>query len=85
MLTSGGATRLVDGLEKRGLVERLSSSTDRRVSLVQLTDHGIEMVDQATRIHLDDLDEHFSSRFGPDELTVFNDLLDRVRLDRAER
>ena len=36
------ATRLVDGLERAGLVERRRSDTDRRTVLVSLTDAGRE-------------------------------------------
>lgn len=37
-------TRLVDRLEKRGIVERTRSSEDRRVVEVGITDKGLELV-----------------------------------------
>lgn len=35
--------RLVDRLERKGLVRRTPSHADRRISLVELTDHGKEL------------------------------------------
>lgn len=50
-------TRLVDGLEKRGLVERRRSTSDRRVVHVVATTDGLRLAGRAQkelhRIHLD--------------------------------
>src|SRR5437588_3614989 len=40
MLTRSGITRLVDGLVRAGLIERVSCPSDARVSYAQLTDTG---------------------------------------------
>jgi DNA-binding MarR family transcriptional regulator len=42
-------TDLVDKLEERGLIERRSSSEDRRVKLIALTGPGEELRDQVVR------------------------------------
>lgn len=47
LVTSGTMTNRVDRLEKRGLVERQPSPSDRRGILVQLTAQGREVVDAA--------------------------------------
>ncbi|MGB9359391.1 MAG: MarR family transcriptional regulator [Acidimicrobiia bacterium] len=47
MLSSGGATKRVDRLERAGLVERLSDPNDRRGVLIRLTPAGLELIDQA--------------------------------------
>ena len=39
-VTSPNVTQLIDALEREGLVERVVSETDRRVSYAQLTDEG---------------------------------------------
>lgn len=39
-------TRLVDRMEKHGLVERDRSSEDRRLSLTRITDKGLGVLDQ---------------------------------------
>lgn len=52
------ATELVDRLVKRGLVTRESNSCDRRLSIVQLTRKGQQLVDRARQEHLRHLKEH---------------------------
>jgi DNA-binding MarR family transcriptional regulator len=39
-------TRLVDRMEKNGLVERDRSSEDRRLSLTRITDKGLGLIDE---------------------------------------
>ena len=48
MLTSGAMTNRIDRLEQKGLVRRLPDPDDRRRVLVQLTEAGLERIDQAT-------------------------------------
>jgi DNA-binding MarR family transcriptional regulator len=47
MLSSAGITSRLDGLEKRGLVKRHPDPTDRRALLVELTDAGSTLLDEA--------------------------------------
>ncbi|MCB1246540.1 MAG: MarR family transcriptional regulator [Acidimicrobiia bacterium] len=79
-LTSGGATRLVDRLESAGYIERTSCPTDRRVSWIRLTDAGTKITEQATRMHLADLHEHFGSRLSEDEIASLSHIMDRLRV-----
>ena len=51
MMSSGGMTLVVDGLERRGLVERLPNPADRRGNLVRLTDDGTTTVEAAMDLH----------------------------------
>ena len=53
MLSSGGMTKRLDGLERAGLVERLPDPADRRGRMVALTDRGLELVDAAVVDHLE--------------------------------
>ncbi len=39
-------TRILDRLERQGLVERAKSDSDRRLSISRLTREGVEMVDR---------------------------------------
>lgn len=80
-LTSGGATRLVDRLEESGHIQRVACPTDRRVSWIELTDEGLEVLKDATEVHLRDLDEHLVSRLTPDQMRTLDELLRRVRPD----
>ena len=45
LLASSSTTYVIDQLEKKGLVERVQSEDDRRVTLVSLTDEGQEMME----------------------------------------
>lgn len=65
VLTRSGVTRLVDGLERDGLVMRISCPSDKRGTLVQLTDEGMARLREATGTHLDGVRELFLERIGP--------------------
>jgi DNA-binding MarR family transcriptional regulator len=43
-------TRLIDKLEKRNLVTRVSDSTDRRINLIHLTEAGSTLEQKATEL-----------------------------------
>jgi DNA-binding MarR family transcriptional regulator len=47
MLSSAGVTSRIDRLERRGLVRRLADPDDRRGVIVELTDQGLAVVDEA--------------------------------------
>jgi DNA-binding MarR family transcriptional regulator len=47
MLSSAGITSRLDRLEKRGLVNRSPDPDDRRAVVVELTDAGLKLLDQA--------------------------------------
>ncbi|MFF0018858.1 MarR family winged helix-turn-helix transcriptional regulator [Streptomyces sp. NPDC005374] len=59
VLTTGGATRLVDRMETAGLVTRADSPDDRRGKLVRLTALGEETAVRAARVHLENIRRHF--------------------------
>ena len=82
LLTASGITRLLDGLEQGGFVERASCSTDRRVVYAVLTDDGLGKLREASRSHLAQIDELFRSRLDDDELAGLTRLL--IRLDEGE-
>jgi DNA-binding MarR family transcriptional regulator len=52
MLTSSGTTKRLDRLEQAGLVARAPDPTDRRGTLIALTDKGRELIDGLTPAHL---------------------------------
>lgn len=79
VLSSGGATRLVDRLEQQGYIERVACPTDRRVSWAHLTKAGNTVLAQATEIHLRDLDEHFVDKLDASEMSELTGLLRRLR------
>lgn len=46
LLASGSITYVIDKLEKRGMIRRVSCPTDRRVTFAEITETGIEMMDE---------------------------------------
>jgi DNA-binding MarR family transcriptional regulator len=77
-LTASGVTRLLDGLEAAGYVERGSCSTDRRVVYAVITDVGRDKLETASESHIAEVRALFDERFGPDELEQLSALLSRL-------
>lgn len=61
LLTSGSISTAVDRLEKRSLVSRRICPEDARVTLVNLTDKGHRLIDQAFHAHEDRMEKAVSS------------------------
>jgi DNA-binding MarR family transcriptional regulator len=77
-LSRSGLTRLVDRLERDGLLERCSCSHDARGAYACLTDVGRERLEEARGTHLAVIRTHFLSRFSEDELTLLADMWERI-------
>jgi len=71
VLTTGGATRLVDRMEAAGLVARVESPADRRAKLVSLTALGEETVVRAARVHAENIRRHFVEPLPADHRARF--------------
>ena len=71
-------TRLVDRLEKAGLVERARTTTDRRVVLVSITPRGLKLLEELDRPVLD-LHRAQLRHLTRDELAELNRLLVKAR------
>lgn len=52
MISTGGITFRMDGLEGAGLIRRVRDAGDRRVVYAELTDEGRTVVDHAVEAHL---------------------------------
>jgi DNA-binding MarR family transcriptional regulator len=83
LLSPSGITRLLDGLEREGWVEKRSCDSDARVTYAHLTETGLEKFKSARKTHLADIEEAFGSRFTPEELAAVSSLLGRL-LDSDE-
>jgi DNA-binding MarR family transcriptional regulator len=81
ILTASGVTRLLDGLEQAGYVDRDSCASDRRVTYAVLTDAGLAKLREASKSHVADIRSFFESRFSSDELDQLVGLLDRLPLE----
>src|SRR3954468_23683900 len=75
VLTRSGVTRLVDGLEKDGLVARSSCPSDKRGTFVALTEVGLSRLRSATSTHIDGVRELFVERLGNEGVAVMDALL----------
>lgn len=68
LISPSGLTRVVDGLEAKGVVERRRDGDDARVVRAQLTDAGRDKVRKAARTHLRGIREHFTGRLTDSQL-----------------
>ncbi|HXG76980.1 MAG TPA: MarR family transcriptional regulator [Gaiellaceae bacterium] len=78
LLTASGITRLLEGLERLGYVERATCASDRRVVYAVLTDAGLEKVREASTTHFAQVDDLFGARLEDAELAELAALLTRV-------
>jgi len=68
VLSRSGLTRLVDRLERDGLVEREPGEADRRQIYAQLTDRGFEVLEEATPTHIAGVKERFLDRLSEEQM-----------------
>jgi DNA-binding MarR family transcriptional regulator len=81
LLTPSGITRLLEGLERAGYVERASCASDARVTYAQLTDAGEAKLREAAETHVTDIREFFRERFSEQELEALGSMLERLPVD----
>ena len=77
-LTASGVTRLLDGLEVAGLVDRAMCSVDGRVTYAVLTEAGRAKLEEASRSHVAAIEQLFAARYSERELETLGDLLSRL-------
>lgn len=78
LLSQSGITRLVDRLEREGLVERVRCEFDRRGLFARLTDEGAARLAGARPTHLRGVRERFLDRFDEVELRSLAAVWDRI-------
>jgi DNA-binding MarR family transcriptional regulator len=78
LLTAGGVTRLLDGLEREGFVAREECASDRRVSYAVLTEAGRGKLREASKSHTRQIRELLGELYDDDELAQLIALLDRL-------
>ena len=67
VLSRSGLTRLVDRLERAGLVERERGEVDPRQMYARLTDRGSEVLAEATPTHVAGIKERFLERLSEEQ------------------
>jgi DNA-binding MarR family transcriptional regulator len=74
---SPDATRLIDRLEERELVERTISETDKRLSITKITLKGLDIVNKMA-LPIEQLDHHLFSQFSPEEAEMLSTLCEKI-------
>lgn len=74
---SSNASRLVDKLKLKGLVERETCNNDRRQVDIKITKNGIDLLDAIAN----DMTElnNFSNKITVNDALLFNNILDHIR------
>lgn len=77
-LTPSGVTRLLEGLEAAGLVERAACPSDLRVTYARLTEPGARVLGEAARDHEEAIAALLEGSLSDDELGELGELLGRI-------
>lgn len=77
--SSSGLTRVIDGMERAGLVQRERPPGDRRAIEVVPTSGGDEVLDTARRLHRAALRRHFARHLTAEDVTALTRALTKVR------
>jgi DNA-binding MarR family transcriptional regulator len=77
-LTPSGVTRLLDGLERDGLVEKGNCARDARVTYAVLTDAGRARLETSSCSHEGSVRALFEERYTAEELETLAALLGRL-------
>ena len=72
---SPNATRLMDKLCDKGLIERTRCENDRRVVYVKISEKGLKLLD---KIKMEEFDNHMNS-ITEEEAKILNEILDKIR------
>jgi DNA-binding MarR family transcriptional regulator len=78
LLSRSGVTRLVDRLEKAGLVTRCPVASDGRGVAAELTPDGLNRLRNAAPTHLTGVIRHFVDKLTPDELAAMERISHRL-------
>jgi MarR family 2-MHQ and catechol resistance regulon transcriptional repressor len=83
LLTSGSITASIDRLERDGLVQRATTSTDRRSRIVHLTPGGRDLIRERYATHEQDMEQPFATLTDTEMRTLVR-ILTKLRPDQDE-
>lgn len=83
LINSGSMTYVIDKLQQRGLLERITSEEDRRVIHVRITNQGKELMDDIFPKHEKVIEKVFED-VNSEELESVIDILKRIGLDSVK-
>jgi DNA-binding MarR family transcriptional regulator len=78
LLSKSGLTRLIDRMERAGLVTRAACPDDRRGTFAELTSTGLETLRRTAPTHLRGVRVHFAELVSDEEAEVLEAVLDRI-------
>jgi DNA-binding MarR family transcriptional regulator len=78
LLTPSGVTRLLDGLQAHGLVDKATCTTDARVTYAVITNAGRQRLETAASAQADVLRDVLGATLGSEELETLATLLARL-------
>ncbi len=76
--------KLVDGLEKRGLVRRIADSEDRRQNLIEITPKAMAMKEKVTELAINSVDL-ITKDISKDDLHIFINVLSKMAENMNEK
>lgn len=83
LLTQPSVSRLVDRLAARGLVEKCADDSDKRGTVIVLTDAGFALFRRVAVSHMKSINARVGGVLDTDELTQLMALCDKLREGRT--
>ncbi len=78
LLSRSNLTRLVDRLEKAGLLRREPCPNDRRGTFAVITEAGLEIQQQMWIVYAEGIAEYFACHIDDNEVKLFQKILQRM-------
>lgn len=78
LLSRSGLTRLVDRVEKEGLVSRAPCPSDMRATYAVLTEAGLQRLREASPTHLRSISEHVTGRLDARDMVELERLMTKL-------
>ncbi|WP_235848502.1 MarR family winged helix-turn-helix transcriptional regulator [Litchfieldia alkalitelluris] len=79
LLASGSITYVVDKLENKNLIKRISCPKDRRVTYTSITEDGVKLMEEIFPKHEEEITRIFSSLDNQEKMTMI-ELLKKLGL-----
>lgn len=78
LISKSGLTRLVDRMERAGLVERQACEDDRRGTFATLTESGLALYERCAPVYVGAVTEHFADLLDEEQALVLADVMSTI-------
>lgn len=78
ILSRSALSRLVDRLEKQGLLQRVRSGEDRRGAYAVLTEAGQESLNRSWPVYGREIQAHFARHLSEDDVRLLTEVMSRI-------